>query len=82
MLVGEGWIPKKRVEEIHEVLRDASLATNAQTQTIMEIVRPNGQPPTHYNTNKFTYGFQLIVEAYGVARYREVCTCLLSADLF
>lgn len=72
ILVAEGWIPSKRVDEVQEVLRDACVATNAQTHTIMELIRPTTQPPTHYNTNKFTAGFQLIVEAYGVARYREV----------
>ena len=39
---------------------------------IMTAVQSKRAPPTFNRTNKFTAGFQNIVDAYGVGSYREM----------
>jgi hypothetical protein len=39
---------------------------------IMTEVETKTDPPTFNRTNKFTAGFQNIVDAYGVGSYREI----------
>ena len=43
-----------------------------QLRPVIQLLPTEEEPPTYYKTNKFTSCFQTIVEAYGVARYREV----------
>lgn len=38
----------------------------------MHRIPSSESPPTLIRTNKFTAGFQAIVDAYGVASYQEV----------
>ena len=40
--------------------------------SILNIVTTKDDPPTYNKTNKFTNAFQAIVDAYGVANYREM----------
>lgn len=79
MLVGEAWVPTLALPDVQNVLEAATKASRAQTNTIMENMNPKGAPPTYFSTNKFTGGFQTIVDAYGIARYREVWTINLYA---
>ena len=39
---------------------------------ILTAMSTNQMPPTFFRTNKFTSGFQTLVNAYGMANYREV----------
>ena len=40
--------------------------------SIIQVVETNKQHPTYFRSNKFTIGFQNIVDAYGIASYTEI----------
>ena len=74
-VVAEGWIPTSSMAEIRQTLetacRDSNVGQLGATMEKSEAPHGNSVPPTYYVVNKYTTAFQAIVEAYGVARYRE-----------
>ncbi|TDG49055.1 hypothetical protein AWZ03_004540 [Drosophila navojoa] len=85
-MIGECWVPERDLEEVETVLSEASLALGSTVPTIFNILETKKDPPTYFRTNKFTYGFQVLIDAYGVAEYREVnpglYTCITFPFLF
>jgi len=71
-LIAEGWCPIASTENIHIALRTGRERSGAPIPSVLDIVKTNEQPPTHFNCNIVTQGFQDIVDSYGVARYREI----------
>lgn len=67
-LMAEGWVPSAEVASVKNVLRDIEGPGNA----VLSHLITNKSPPTYHKTNKFTKGFQAIVDAYGIASYQEV----------
>ncbi len=56
----------------------SNLAVNLQERSgstvspILNMMTTKEAPPTYNRTNKFTQGFQNLIDAYGVSTYREV----------
>lgn len=72
--LGECWLP---TEEFHTVQKALELGsripgTNTSSSVISSIPIGRKIPPTYIIVNKFTRGFQAIVDAYGVPNYKEM----------
>lgn len=70
-VIAEGWCPCKALPEIRDRLAAAARSSGAQVSSYCEEIFTKDEPPTYFETNRFTLGFHNIVEAYGVARYKE-----------
>ncbi|CAF1673909.1 unnamed protein product, partial [Adineta ricciae] len=72
-LIAECWAPVSELDRIQLALRKGSEASGGGTvSSVLNRMITREQPPTHHKLNKFTQGFQNIVDAYGVATYREI----------
>ncbi|CAL6341913.1 unnamed protein product [Bathycoccus prasinos] len=82
-LVAEGWCPTSAKSRVSEAVVIANRNSSASVGTIFASISHKGQtPPTYYRTTKWTNVFQQIVEAYGVARYREVNPTVMTIVTF
>lgn len=71
-LVAEAWCPVEAKGRVHAAVVAAAARSPASVGTVFQALPTREEPPTHFRTNKWTGAFQAIVNAYGVARYREV----------
>jgi V-type H+-transporting ATPase subunit a len=71
-LIAEGWCPTNDLPLIRSTLQDVTNRAGLSVPSIINEIHTNKTPPTYLKTNKFTEGFQTIVNAYGTATYQEV----------
>jgi len=72
VLIGECWMPTADIPGIkHAITIGAQNAGTSVVPTI-ERVHTTEEHPTFNRTNKYTAGFQSLIDAYGVNSYREV----------
>ena len=71
-LIAEGWCPTLDLPQLRNILSVAVDRIGSNVPTIVNVLQTSAKPPTYHRTNKFTHGFQTIVDAYGVGTYREV----------
>ncbi|XP_045060890.1 V-type proton ATPase 116 kDa subunit a3-like isoform X2 [Coregonus clupeaformis] len=71
-LIAEAWCPVSKLPELQSALREGGRKSGSGVDSFYNRLPCSTPPPTLFPTNSFTAGFQSIVEAYGVASYREV----------
>lgn len=71
-LIAEAWCPTNSLPQIRATLQDVNDRAGLSVPTIVNQIKTNKTPPTYNKTNKFTEGFQTIINAYGTAKYQEV----------
>lgn len=85
-LIGECWVPTKDLPIVQKALSDGSAAVGSTIPSFLNVIDTNEAPPTFNRTNKFTRGFQNLIDAYGIASYREcnpaLYTCITFPFLF
>ncbi|CAF4078245.1 unnamed protein product [Rotaria sordida] len=71
--IAECWTPNSQIDTLQLALRKGSESSGSGSiSSVVNRIETNQQPPTHNKLNKFTQGFQNLVDAYGVATYREI----------
>jgi V-type H+-transporting ATPase subunit a len=71
-LIAECWVPVLDMESIQIALRRGTERSGSSVPPILNRMETYEAPPTYNRTNKFTNGFQGLINAYGVATYREM----------
>jgi len=83
MLRGEGWVIGESIDPVRDSVGKAHANMDMAMPSLVDHVpQPWPTPPTHFKTNKFTYGYQEFVNTYGIPRYREANPALFTAATF
>ncbi|XP_059045954.1 V-type proton ATPase 116 kDa subunit a 1-like isoform X2 [Achroia grisella] len=71
-LIGQCWVPDRDVNKVQEGLKKCSQMVGTNVHSFMSKRNTDAVPPTFHRTNRFTKGFQALINAYGDSAYREL----------
>ena len=72
-LIAQCWCPASMLNATREAVRRGAVHASARMESIVNVIDARKEtPPTYFRTNKFTAGFQGIVDGYGIPRYGEI----------
>ncbi|CAK9804075.1 V-type proton ATPase 116 kDa subunit a 1 [Anthophora plagiata] len=81
-LIGECWVPVQDLTIVRNCLTEGSHLCGSSIPSFFNVIYTDENPPTFNRTNKFTRGFQNLIDAYGVASYREANPALYTIITF
>lgn len=81
-LIGECWVPVQDLGNVQTALQDGSTACGSSIPSFLNVIETAEPPPTFNRTNKFTRGFQNLIDSYGIASYREANPALYTIITF
>ena len=71
-LIAEAWCPTNSLPTVRSTLQGVNDRAGLSVPTIVNQIKTNKTHPTYNKTNKFTEGFQTIIDSYGTCKYQEV----------
>jgi V-type H+-transporting ATPase subunit a len=80
--IAEGWCPENAIDDVLNALSLAQHRSGTSLPSVLSLVETKENPPTSFPTTEATGQFQMIVDAYGVARYGEVNPGVLTMVTF
>lgn len=66
-LIGEFWVPESNIEAVTAAVKRGFKRSTGIIEPIVRLVPIEEEPPTYFKQNRFTKGFQSLVNAYGVS---------------
>ena len=81
-LIAECWIPTADIGTIQLALRHGTERSGSAVAPIFNRMVTQETPPTFFRTNTYTSAFQELINAYGVATYREINPAVFTVITF
>ncbi|KAL7636804.1 UNVERIFIED_CONTAM: hypothetical protein RMT77_012560 [Armadillidium vulgare] len=81
-LIAEAWIPEIDLTRIKMALCKGAERSGSTMEPILNRMDTRTQPPTFHRRNKFTSGFQNLIDAYAICTYREINPGLFTTTTF
>ncbi|KAB7496840.1 V-type proton ATPase subunit a isoform 1 [Armadillidium nasatum] len=81
-LIAEAWIPEIDLTRIKMALCKGAERSGSTMEPILNRMDTRTQPPTFHRRNRFTSGFQNLIDAYAICTYREINPGLFTTTTF
>jgi V-type H+-transporting ATPase subunit a len=81
-IVAECWIPTSSLDVVQKALTAGMERSGGTIAPIINRMETDEIHPTYNKTNRFTKGFQNLVDAYGIAEYKEMNPAIYAVITF